>query len=239
MTVFPFAGLLAAPALATPAPLPATSIPPADAELIALCAEHILNIDAYNADKSDLEPEENPLWAAYERTRDAISDARPQSIYGLLAKARAAVAEAAMLDGSLLWRSSTGADWAADLTLDLLRLGQAGALPALEAPPAPDQTSCFITLLAEVDAADAALNRAVVAHSRNEGAEAEVAAMEAAEARYEAAIHRLAAEPARDALGFAAKGLIVAREASDLLGHEGRMVADSLLADARRLIPGL
>lgn len=92
-----------------------------DAELIRLCAEHIANFHAYSNDPSDLEADKNPLWHAYERTRDAIADAKPKTIAGMLAKARAAKVEAFQPDGE---RRPEGqaAIWAWDLVNDLIRI---------------------------------------------------------------------------------------------------------------------
>jgi hypothetical protein len=99
----------------------------ADADLIRLCAEHAANMDAYNRDCSDLEPEDNALWAAYERTRDAISKAVPQTVEGMMAKARAAKAEAREPTGGENPQGCPAADWAWDLVNDLLRLNGRGA----------------------------------------------------------------------------------------------------------------
>lgn len=90
-----------------------------DASLIALCAEHGANRDAINF--ADELPDEwdHPLWAAYDRTRDGIGAAQPQTMEGVLAKARAAKAEAG---GDNYPEGSPAADWAWDIVNDLLRL---------------------------------------------------------------------------------------------------------------------
>jgi len=98
-----------------------------DAELIRLCEEHVVNINAYNEDPSDLDAEDNPLWHAYERTRDAIGEAKPQTFKGMLAKARAAKAEALNLDGSEKPEHTQAAYWAWDLVNDLVRLNGGAA----------------------------------------------------------------------------------------------------------------
>ncbi len=94
-----------------------------DADLIALCAEHIANFHAFNA--SPLDSDDDPLWPAYERTREAIEIAKPQTLAGILAKARVAKAEASMLAGPENPHGSPAADWAWDLVNDLLRVVQA------------------------------------------------------------------------------------------------------------------
>jgi hypothetical protein len=60
----------------------------ADADLIRACAEHAVNAEAYNRDGLLVEADKDPLWQAYERTRNIISEARPESMAGVLAKAR-------------------------------------------------------------------------------------------------------------------------------------------------------
>jgi len=106
-------------------PRPSIAASP-DAELIRLCAEHIANMAAYNADGGNLEPEDDPLWHAYERTREAISAARPQTVEGMLAKAQAAEAEARTPDGGENPENCPAADWAWDLMHDFLRLAGVG-----------------------------------------------------------------------------------------------------------------
>lgn len=104
-----------------------------DAELIRLCEEHVANLCAYCGSAFDGEFENDPLWHAYERTRDAMHDAKPQTIEGMLAKARATKAEALGVDGKDREPPfHCPADhWAWDLVNDLLRLN--GAAPAGEA----------------------------------------------------------------------------------------------------------
>jgi hypothetical protein len=91
-----------------------------DADLIRICAEHVVNMDAYNRSGAQLPLDDDPLWLAYERTRDAIHGAKPKTIEGMLAKARAAKAEARGLDGSENPECTPAAYWAWDLVNDLL-----------------------------------------------------------------------------------------------------------------------
>ena len=77
------------------AALPGATIPAGadgglDAELIRLCAEHVANMDACNRLDS---PPDGPLWDACHRTFDAIATAKPRTMAGILAKARATKAE--------------------------------------------------------------------------------------------------------------------------------------------------
>lgn len=109
----------------------------ADADLIRTCHLHPAYIKAYNLHGGDLELEKDPLWKAYEQSRDAISDFVPQSIAGMLAKAHAAKAEAANKDGTENPDGTMAATWSWDLVNDLLRLF--GSPAADTAPTTSDQ----------------------------------------------------------------------------------------------------
>ncbi len=98
-----------------------STTPHPDAALIAACAEHAANLAAYNRDGGKLNLDDDPLWAAYERTRDAISDAVQHTLDGMLAKAWAAKAEATHPDGTENPENCPAATWAWDLVNDLLR----------------------------------------------------------------------------------------------------------------------
>lgn len=98
-----------------------------DDELILDCQKHARNKDAFNADAEDSGPN-NPLWVEYERTENAISNAKPMTMAGLVAKAQAAKAEAMEVDGEENPEGTVGAIWAWDLVNDLVRLGAAGVV---------------------------------------------------------------------------------------------------------------
>ena len=111
------AGLAALALPAAAAPMFITGHP--DAELIRLCAEHVANLEAYNRDGGTLPMDQpDPLWDAYARTRDAIDGIKPRTRAGMMAKARAARAEAAHDDDALA--AMPGERWAWDLLNDLL-----------------------------------------------------------------------------------------------------------------------
>jgi hypothetical protein len=95
-----------------------------DAEVIRVCAEHIVNVAAYNSGDIAAEFENDPLWLAYRRTCDAICEAKPQTMAAVLAKARAAKADAAQMDGSEAPADGPAARWAWDLVNDLIRLDE-------------------------------------------------------------------------------------------------------------------
>ena len=100
-----------------------------DADLIRICAEHAVNLETYNRDGGEGGIENpDPLWDAYAATRDAITAAQPQTLDGMLAKARAAKAEAgaARSDGTEDPEGGPAAQWAWNLVNDLLA-GRAGA----------------------------------------------------------------------------------------------------------------
>lgn len=92
-----------------------------DAALIATCREHVTNVRAYN-ERGNMEDDEDPYWAAYNATRNAISKAKPITPDGMLAKAWAAKAEAALSGGGEDVSGGLAKDWAWDLVDDLLRL---------------------------------------------------------------------------------------------------------------------
>ncbi len=112
------AGLTVAPGAAAGA---AMAEPHPDADLIRICAEHIVNLETYNRDGGMGQiGAPDPLWDAYERTRDAIGTAKPHTLEGMLAKARAAKVEARRPDGAEDPDCSPAEVWAWDLVNDLL-----------------------------------------------------------------------------------------------------------------------
>ena len=92
-----------------------------DAVLIDLCEAHPALIEALNSDDRDCD-DSNPHWLAYEASRDAIGEAKPQTLAGLRAKALVAKLEARNPDGSETPESTMGGTWAWDLLHDILRL---------------------------------------------------------------------------------------------------------------------
>jgi hypothetical protein len=128
-----------------------------EAELIRICAEHIVNRDAYNASPGLMDFEVDPLWHAYRRTHDAISAAKPQTLAGLVAKARATKGEATNSDG--IEEPHDAADWAFDLVNDLIRLDEGGELTA--STPFVDP---IVTLWAKLQIVNAELERAEADH---------------------------------------------------------------------------
>lgn len=105
-------------------PVPAGSATPAqtgpDAAIVALCAEHAANVAAFGLHGGEVEQEHDPFWPPYERTCRAVSAVRPATMDGVLAKARAAKAEAGKDERCL--EGGIAADWAWDIVNDLLRL---------------------------------------------------------------------------------------------------------------------
>lgn len=111
-----------APAVTLAAPVALPAAAGGDAALVALVGHHLLNLAAYNAADTDLEYEADPLWRAYRGTLEAISASKPQTMAGILAKARAAKAEARNQDGSESPSNCMAEAWAWDAVNDLLRL---------------------------------------------------------------------------------------------------------------------
>ena len=98
-----------------------------DAELIRICEGHSALIRAANNDPGD--DYDGPVWEAFDRSRDAISAFRPKTIEGMVAKARAAKAEAQLPDGSEMENGGgfPAEGWAWNLVNDLIALGGTGA----------------------------------------------------------------------------------------------------------------
>ena len=113
--------LLGAVVLPGAAAAPLASTPNPDAELIALCSRHPGLIAAFNTSIGDWS-DNDPAWAAYAASRDAIHDARPITLAGMRAKALAAKAEALRPDGTEDPDGTAAANWSWDLVNDLLRL---------------------------------------------------------------------------------------------------------------------
>lgn len=95
-------------------------IPGPDADLIRLCDQHLGYMAAVKENPD--EEEDGPAWRAYERNRDAISAAKPQTLAGMIAKARAAKLEATFWEQSENVHGTMGEPWAWDLVNSLLRL---------------------------------------------------------------------------------------------------------------------
>lgn len=95
-----------------------------DDDLIRFCAEHVRYMAAVKAAPD--EEEDGPAWQAYERNRDAISAAQPQTLAGMIAKARAAKLEAGFWDTSENIHGTMAEPWAWDLVNSLLRLAGEG-----------------------------------------------------------------------------------------------------------------
>jgi hypothetical protein len=84
-------------------------------------AEHIAVFRAYNASYEGDPADNDRLGLEYGRTVNAISEAKPQSLAGVLAKARAAKAQAQHPNGREDPSAGMGQDWAWDIVNDLLR----------------------------------------------------------------------------------------------------------------------
>jgi hypothetical protein len=123
--------LLDAPLFPLPGMGERTSVPAAiaavnaDADLIRICDAHAALMDAVNNDPRD--SDEDPNWPAYEQSFRAISATQPKTLEGMMAKARAAKAEARRPNGTEEPAGSMGEVWAWDLVNDLIALGGRGA----------------------------------------------------------------------------------------------------------------
>jgi hypothetical protein len=88
-----------------------------DAELIQVCAQHCVNMDAFNDAAGDAD---GALWAAYSESCDFITASKPQSLAGVLAKAKAARHEANYDEDD--WSGTMGEAWAPAIINALLRV---------------------------------------------------------------------------------------------------------------------
>ncbi|TPG41933.1 hypothetical protein EAH89_28210 [Roseomonas nepalensis] len=116
----PAAALMAPPLTYAEATPGRRSSPHPDAELIRICAEHPARLQAVNHGSE--EGEDGPIWQAYAQSRDAIHAAVPVTLAGVVAKARAAKAEALNADGTESPNDTPAGTWAWELLNDLLRL---------------------------------------------------------------------------------------------------------------------
>jgi hypothetical protein len=94
-----------------------------DAELIALCGTMPAALRDLNATPADLE-DASPEWLPYDRVADAMRKARPETMAGVLAMARATMAHAR--DGGGADEADPGgvvAVWSWAIVRHLLRLG--------------------------------------------------------------------------------------------------------------------
>ena len=105
----------------TDIPTPQQEQMSADHDLIQLCTHHIANCQALEA--CPLDPDESSHWAAYLSSNDAISHARPTSLAGLVAKARAAKREA-LQNGREDITNGSALVWGWHLVNDLIRLDE-------------------------------------------------------------------------------------------------------------------
>lgn len=99
--------------------------PNPDAVFIQACADHARNFVAVNASGVDYAVD-HPAWQAYDVTSEAISNGRPQTLAGVVAKAQATKVEAATPSGDECWEDGLAAVWIVDVVRDLLRVANEG-----------------------------------------------------------------------------------------------------------------
>ena len=104
-----------------------------DAELIRMCDAHAAKIDAANALVED--DDDQPDQVAYDRSYEFICNTKATTVAGVIAKARAAKAEAvrARISGEECWEGGPAETWAQDIANELLELGGS---PVLASPDA-------------------------------------------------------------------------------------------------------
>jgi hypothetical protein len=190
----------------------ASTIGNPDAELIRLCAEHVANLEATNAPGSGAAE-----WAAYERTRDAISEAKAHTLAGMVAKARAARREARSLDGTESPGGTMAETWSFHIVYDLLRMAgddvpepeEIDTTPAPLPPPAEFPDTALMRASADFCAAEAESRATGWAEdnldNRPGDKAAALARFRVAEATQSAAGRILTQQPAVTLLGLRAK----------------------------------
>jgi len=97
-----------------------------DAELIALCGEYAVAVDAHNADGGHLEMEDCPLWQATEALRLRLDGMAACTLAGVVAKARVARTLAQQPSGEDYSDAYTG-EWPGEVVRELLRLSEGAA----------------------------------------------------------------------------------------------------------------
>lgn len=229
-----------------PAPVPTAAVEPApspDAHLSKLADQHIANKRAYNSSPGDVDTD-HPLWAAYERTRDALHAAVPQTVVGMLAIARAAKDEAwDSVRGKEDPEGTPAARWSWNLVNDLLRLN-----PPMN-PAQPSQNDLSLECLGH-DALDSSrkeeeARRRGGKYERSDAPE-EQALYDAAQAeaaqhedRWLMALREMAAIPADGPIGYSAKMVHVLRNMQAGMVDEEIALARSLYEDLRRQHPDM
>jgi hypothetical protein len=101
----------------------ATPIAHPDAGLIELCERHIANLHAHNNDPDGTGDADDPLLLAYLGTLAEVHLAKPKTLAGMIAKARAAMAE---IDADADEDASPGFVWAREALGALVLLSGAG-----------------------------------------------------------------------------------------------------------------
>ncbi|MDP3417845.1 hypothetical protein [Falsiroseomonas sp.] len=116
-------GALGASLAASVAGMPTAAARDQDAGLVAMCAEHAEALERYNRLGGRVEVEECPLALRYMAACDALDEAKPKTMIGVLALAAAAHREArsGRRDDDLTW-DGPAAEWAGEIATALLRL---------------------------------------------------------------------------------------------------------------------
>lgn len=108
-------------------PIQAIAAPHPDEEIVQICAQHTINRITLDTGNHPDTIEYNEVDNAYGATLQAVCDAVPLTVAGIVAKAMAAKDEAQLLRGGEEPEGSIAAQWAWDIVNDLLRLaGSAG-----------------------------------------------------------------------------------------------------------------
>jgi len=93
-----------------------------DEDLFALSKAFLAAREAFNSADNDLDAEHDPLWHAFEASEDALRAAVPDTLEGLVEKARVLRLDATGSDGTLVFAPVLAPSWAAPILADLTHL---------------------------------------------------------------------------------------------------------------------
>ncbi|EHM01399.1 hypothetical protein HMPREF9946_02138 [Acetobacteraceae bacterium AT-5844] len=203
-----------------------------DAHVIAACANWSATKAAYLASEEGNTREDGPLWQAFEAACAEVSDATPLTIDGMAAKARVALADATMPDGSFMPSGTIGTDWAWQLARDIIRLQ--GSLPA----------QGDAELLADHAAFDELERRSNQMHADIKDDDALLEALRRIDAEQKRLLNRMASRRATTLAGLAARArtfllympdVIPGERGADPDEYVNRRLPDILLRDVCHL----
>ena len=139
-----------------------------DATGIAACGAYRATLDTYLA-RPDADGDEGPTWDAYSKVRDIISDFRPRTLAGLVAKARACQEERVERNGTIgSIRGTVAEHWATDLVEILAAMDPRTGRSEHVVAKTPCPVEALTPLLADARKQQAAIARGMVTSDRKQ-----------------------------------------------------------------------